>query len=168
MNQLKKPVVGALAVLMLAATPAKAGAEESKLPDLTKFAAKVEQLLHSYYPNLTRENISSNAICFSADTMKFMIHMPLKTGEWQPAHEEIGPQRKGIRCCLNLSPGRWMGAAAMPQEFDHHYFKVYAMAPYSEKHNCHLHASLYYPDSVKPELLTKYTALIKAFDQSLE
>lgn len=136
---------------------------------MKKFADAMEHLLKRYYKDIKRIDISNETVRFEYNNMKFMVHLPLKTGEWQPAHEEIGPQRHGIACALSLSPGKWMGAAMMPQVFDHHYYKILGMAPYDEQKDCHLHASLSYPESdISPGLMKEYQKLVNSFGSYLD
>lgn len=158
-------MVSACALPCNAQSSGAGGAEQGRrLPVMNKFADAVEQLLRRYYKEIKRSDLSAETVRFEYNTMKFMVHLPLKTGEWQPAHEEVGPQRHGIVCVLNLSPGRWAGAAVMPQVFDHHYYKVLGMAPYDESKGCHMHASLYYPEmDISPMFMKEYQKLVNSF-----
>ncbi len=143
---------------------------ERKLPAMDKFTAELEKLLTRYYPKIQRTQVSSEpeVIQFEYNTMKFMIHHPLKTGEWQPARETIGPQRRGVICGIRLNPGRWAGAAMVPQVFDHKYYNTLLMAPYSEANDCHLVANLSYPEyDVDGNFLREYQRLVNDFAKYL-
>ena len=93
-----------------------------------------------------------------------MIHTALKTGEWQAANEVEGPKRHGgVLGELEVRPGRWAGAAVVPQTFDQQYFTTYVMAPYAEGCDCHLVADLHYPDTVDGDFIERWTRLINEF-----
>ena len=73
---------------------------------------------------------AETTIHFEARTRRFMVHEPLKTGEWQHARETIGPQRGGVVGNMELRAGKYLGAAAVPQAFDKRYFTLQVTAPY--------------------------------------
>ena len=92
-----------------------------------------------------------------------MIHLPLKTGEWQEAREMEGPDRGGIICALSYQKGKWMGAAMVPQTFEYHYYSSTLSCPYNMKLDMHLESHLSYPANVKAEFLRAYTQIVDAF-----
>src|SRR3989454_4419809 len=53
---------------------------------------------------------AETTIHFEARTRRFMVHEPLKTGEWQHARETIGPQRGGVVGNMELRTGKYLGA----------------------------------------------------------
>jgi len=57
-----------------------------------------------------------------------MVHEQLRTGEWQDAHETIGPQRGGVVGTMDWRSGKYLGAAAVPQAFDERYF-IFCIRP---------------------------------------
>lgn len=143
---------------------------ESNLPDATDFNKALDKLLKQYYPKIERvPNDSADVVAYEFNTMKFMIHHPLKTGEWQKAVEQTGPQRHGVMCGVRLTKGRFMGAAMVPQVFDNRYFNTLLMAPYSEKHNCHLNSTLSYPErDIDNNFLRDYQRLVNSFADYLK
>ena len=157
-------ILGAIVTLAL---PVIVTAQDTALPSLDRFSIKMKQMLETKYPKI-EQSTASGARQFNYNTMIFQIHIPLKTGEWQKAVQELGPQRKGILCRYKLIPGKYMGAAMLPQTFNHHYYQIYSVAPYSAKHNCYLQASLYYPEAdTDPEILRGFRDLTKNFEAYL-
>jgi len=129
---------------------------------------RVEALVKAYYPKATVSR-TAGTFRFSHDTMPFMIHVPLKTGAWQPARETEGPKRHGgILGELEVRQGRWQGAADVPQTFDRAYFTAYLMAPYSERCDCHLVANLSYPDTIDKTFVGAWTDAVNEFETYLD
>lgn len=134
--------------------------EEKTLDD--KLIANVQRLLLEYYPKAECTRKDNRFEC-RFNTRTFMIHNALKTGEWQEARPQEGPNRGGILCTISSDTGPWNGAAMVPQTFDYRYFTSLLMAPYNKKENKHLVAHLNYPDNVERQLLQRYTKLIDSF-----
>jgi len=105
----------------------------------------------------------NNAIHFEYNTRVFLVHEPLKTGEWQDARDVRGPDRGGIRCDIELRRGRYLGAAVVPKTFDKRYFKLWVAAPYSASRDQHLYVHLYYPADVRTEFLETFSAVVEGF-----
>jgi hypothetical protein len=167
------PILGTLAVgLSSHVKPSVYGSDEqktnsAKLPRLTAFYSEVRNLVHSYYPKAT-SHLLKDKIHFEDNTRIFIVHLPDMGGEWQDPVEERGPKKRGILCEMGLRPGEYGGAAAVPQTFDRHYFKVLLMAPHSKKHDCFLYVHLYYPPNVSPKFLKEFQDLINDFEKHLE
>ncbi len=123
---------------------------------------RLEQLIKQYYPQAKFERKQGLFIA-KFDTRTFMIHHALKTGEWQEACAQEGPNRKGIRCSIKANPGPWMGAAVLPQIFDNKYFSSLMIAPYNKKFNLHLAAHLDYTDSTSKEFVKTYQDTVNDF-----
>lgn len=137
-------------------------------PRLERFWDRVEALVKEHYPSATVSR-TARTLTVSHETRTFMVHLPLKTGEWQEASPMDGPKRRGgILGTIELAEGRWGGAAVVPQSFDRAYFTEYLTAPYSQRCECHLVAHLYYPDTVNRAFVDAWTALINDFDAHLE
>ncbi len=134
-------------------------------PAVAETYAQVEKLILKHYPKaeVKREN---GFIRISSNTRKFMVHNRLKTGEWQNAVEQEGPDRGGILCTISAAPGPWMGAAMVPQTFDYRYYRSLLMAPYSKAVNYHLSAHLNYPDDVNPEFVREFNKVVSQFSAS--
>ena len=130
--------------------------------EVTAIYDQVQKLLTQHYPQAKFERSNGNFVA-KFDTRTFMIHHALKTGEWQEARPQEGPNRKGIQCSISSAPGRWAGAAMVPQSFEYHYFTSLLMAPYNEKLNRHLIAHLDYPNGTSPQLLTEYQKVLAGF-----
>lgn len=141
-------------------TEAKAGDEAPQAVNLVYDRA--EALLKRYYPGISIQRTEGRFVA-NYDTRKFMIHHALKTGEWQEAREQEGPNRGGVICSIQSQKGRWGGAAVVPQTFNSRYFESLLMAPYSKALDRHLVVHLDYPDSAKPEFLKELQTLISAF-----
>src|SRR5439155_4902583 len=86
-------------------------------PDLKPLAGKIETLVKKYYPK-AKVSQSGTTIEFDFNTRKFWIHDPHLNGEWQDAHEEVGPRKGGITGLLELRDGPYGGMAVVPQTFD--------------------------------------------------
>ena len=134
-------------------------------PDLGPFLAEVRRLVERHYPKATVRRDGS-VIHFEFNTRKFLIHEPLLTGEWQDAHEEVGPQKGGIYADLSLNPGKYQGMADVPQSFDKRYFTLRVMAPYSGRLDRHLSVHLKYPRDVPPGFLPEFQRLVNEFDEA--
>jgi hypothetical protein len=122
----------------------------------------LRSLFLNYYPGAT-SHLLNQKMHFEHDTRMFIVHEPLKTGEWQDPWETRGPKRGGILCDVTLQEGRYQGAAVVPQTFDKRYFQVLLMAPYNPKQDRHLQVHLSYPGNVKPEFLKEFTDLVNAY-----
>src|SRR5262249_51778065 len=99
---------------------------------------------------------------------RFMLHEQTKTGQWQDAHEMIGPQRGGVVGNMELRTGKYLGTAAVPQTFDERYFKLLVMAPYSEARAAHLYTHLLYPADASKSFLSEFTDLVTHFAKYLD
>jgi len=106
---------------------ARASGEDHRLDRLYSMTTT---LVLKYYPDAKTE-LTQQTIHFESRTRRFMVHEQLKTGEWQDAHETIGPQRGGVVGNMELRSGKYLGAAAVPQAFDKRYFTLLVIAPYS-------------------------------------
>ena len=157
-------IVSACLVLIAASAWAQARDAEPRVPE--QFIAKMTALIKHYYPGMTIETIDRE-VSLADRTRTFMIHHGTKTGQWQEARPEQGPQPDGILCLLSVHSGQYVGAACLPQTFDHRYFKVLTMAPYSKNMNCYLHARLCYPEpKTSPVFLRSWSQLVDDFEQS--
>jgi hypothetical protein len=147
--------------------PRPARAADSN-PDLTPFAKKVGELVRKHYPDAMQSSSrDGSTIHFQHNTRVFMIHQPDKFGEWQDAREERGPKKGGILCDIESRPGKYNGAAVVPQEFDERYFTLYLAAPYSKKLDRHVYIQLKYPKDVSEDFLEEFKQLVNNFDKSL-
>jgi hypothetical protein len=149
------------ALLAMTAQPAQS---DDAPKELNALYDRVQKVISTTYPKATFER---NGTLFTAKykTRKFMIHLPLKTGEWQEARETEGPDRGGIMCSIQYSKGKFMGAAMVPQTFDRFYYQSHLMAPYNKKLDAHLIAHLNYPANTPPEVLTQWTKTVESFAQ---
>lgn len=159
-----------LLILALCSVCLSASAEDhasAKLPALTGFNAEVERVVKHYYPDVRIEP-EKHGIAFEFNTRTFMIHHALKTGEWQDARQEKGPQKGGILCEMELHAGKWAGAAVVPQTFDYRYFKVLLLAPYSNKYDCCLVVRLIFPSDARSDFIEALAKLSNDFEKYLE
>jgi hypothetical protein len=158
-------------VLTLVATPLARGESGKSTnvanPALQRFYGELRTLFLKHYPGVT-SHLLNERMHFEHDTRIFIVHEPLKTGEWQDPWETRGPKRGGILCDITLQEGRYQGAAVVPQTFDKRYFQLLLMAPYSVKHDRHLIVHLSYPGNVKPEFLKEFTDLVNACSTYLD
>src|SRR5262245_15575046 len=119
-----------LALCCLLAVSGRAAADDASKPDLKPLLREVRTLVEKHYPK-AEVTMKDRTIHFEFNTRKYMIHEPLLTGEWQDAHEELGPQKSGIYGDIELGTGVYGGQAVVPQSFDKRYFTLLLMAPYS-------------------------------------
>ena len=140
-----------------------AGEASMQTPDLNRFYSEMRTLFLRHYPRV-KSQLLAGKIHFEQDTRTFMIHEPLKTGEWQDARETRGPNRSGILCDIEWRKGEYLGQAMVPQTFDKHYFKLLVMAPHSVKHDAHLYIHLSFPDNVTGEFIKQFTELANNFE----
>ena len=151
----------------MATTPAGAARAEARSApsyDADTLYREVRAVVRRYYPDATAHQLGAK-LHFEHDTRIFVIHEPLKTGEWQDPWEERGPKSRGIIGDVEVVPGRWQGAAVVPQSFDRRYFTHLLMAPYSAALDAHLHVSIKYPRAVPDGFLKDLTELVTRFDQ---
>jgi hypothetical protein len=142
--------------------------ESFQSPKLKEIYSNTREILRRHYPEAT-SHLLKNKIHFESDTRLFIIHVPLKTGQWQDPWEERGPKKGGILGTIELKEGGYGGAAMVPQTFDKHYYKVMLMAPYSRKHNCHLYVHLYIPRlESKPEFIKEFNELVNSFETMIK
>ena len=133
-------------------------------PDLKPLLEEVRKVVQKHYPK-ARVTLKDETIHFEFNTRKFMIHAPLLTGEWQDAHEEVGPQKGGIYGDLELRAGPYGGMAGVPQSFDERYFTLLLLAPYSRALDHHLYVHLKYPRDVSKGFLKEFEDLAEGFDK---
>jgi len=68
---------------LVLATAGAAIAEDSKPAyDLGKLYGEIRQIVRRHYPQATT-HVLNDTIHFEHDTRLFIVHEPLKTGEWQ-------------------------------------------------------------------------------------
>ena len=159
------PLLGLFATL-----PANAQSDKStnaENPELKRFYGELRMIFRRHYPKAT-SHLLNEKMHFEHDTRIFIVHEPLKTGEWQDPWETRGPKPGGILCDITLQEGRYQGAAVVPQTFDKRYFKVLLMAPYSAKHNCHLIVHLSYPGNVSGDFLKEFTDLVNDYPKYVD
>jgi len=148
-----------VAIIFLAlATPSHC----AKTTPEDKLMEDVQALLLEFYPKAKCTKKDDTLEC-RFNTRTFMIHHAYKTGEWQEAVPQEGPNRGGILCTISHARGPWMGAAMVPQTFEYRYFSTLLMAPYNKSIDTHLTANLSYPDNVQKQFLTRYNKLIASF-----
>ena len=131
---------------------------------LKTFYSQLTTLFKRSYPKATSHLLGAK-IHFEQDTRVFIIHEPLKTGEWQDPHETRGPMRGGILCDIEWRKGEYNGQAMVPQTFDKRYFKRLVMAPSSRKLDAHLYVHLSYPDGVSADFLKQFAELVDGFER---
>jgi hypothetical protein len=137
--------------------------DSSKAVDI--FYDRVQKLIADNYPKANFERQSGTFKAFFK-TRTFMIHHPYKTGEWQEARAQEGPQKGGILCYIVSAQGPYVGAAVAPQTFDCRYFRSTLNAPYNKQLDRHLIAHLDFPSDVSAHLLQKYSKLMASFEES--
>ena len=113
-------------------------------PRLIKIYQDIRRVVKHHYPESSCHFLG-NKIHFEFNTRLFIIHVPLKTGEWQDPWEERGPKKDGIKGDIELRDGQYMGAAEVPQTFDRKYYSILLLAPYSKKFDCYLYVNIYHP-----------------------
>jgi hypothetical protein len=156
-------------LLLLAWAPAvradDADRSASSKFDIERFYEDVRQLVRRHYPHATAHHLGQK-IHFEHDTRIFIVHEPLKTGEWQDPWEERGPKRGGVHCDVEYRPGPYGGQVAVPQTLDKRYFVLTLLAPYSKQLDGHLYVHLRMPGNGRPPdgFEQKLTALLNGFE----
>ena len=153
-----------MAVVTVGRVGRAGGSDDGRL--LQRFFTATRALVLKYYPDAQTE-LTNHRIHFEARTRRFMIHEPLKTGEWQDAREIVGPQRGGVVGNMELRAGRYPGAAMVPQAFDKRYFTLQVMAPYSQARDAHLYTHLLYPADANGVFLADFIDLVTRFAEYL-
>lgn len=139
-------------------------ADDEPKPDLKPLLAEMRKLVQKHYPK-GKVTFKDGTLHFEFNTRKYMIHEPLLTGEWQDAHEEVGPQKSGIYGDIEIRQGQYGGQAGVPQAFDKRYFTLLMMAPYSKKLDHHLYVHLKYPSDAPKEFLKEFVDLVNGFEK---
>jgi hypothetical protein len=150
-------------VLLIVATLRLLGCTCSAADDLSAFYASVRSVFIKHYP-AAKASTQDETVIFDHETRLFMIHEPLKTGDWQDAREERGPKKGGIYCEIASERGAYKGAAVVPQTFDTRYFTVLILAPYSRRLDRHLHVRLSYPADASREFVREFTETASRFN----
>jgi hypothetical protein len=154
--------------LALIAAPTRAAEYETlQNPALERFYSELRTLFRKHYPKAT-SHLLKDTIHFEHDTRVFIVHEPLKTGDWQDPRETRGPKPGGILCDITLQKGQYQGAAVVPQTFDKRYFTVLLMAPYSAKQDVHLYVHLSYPGNVGTDFLKEFADLVNGFEKYVD
>ena len=154
--------------LAFMAPSARAAADETlQNPALERFYSELRTLFRTHYPKAT-SHLLKDQIHFEHDTRVFLVHEPLKTGDWQDPRETRGPKPGGILCDITLQKGEYRGAAVVPQTFDKRYFKVLLMASYSPKRDVHLYVHLSYPGNVGTDFLKEFADLVNGFEKYVD
>jgi len=120
----------------------KLAAEKASHPAIARLSESLGKLFKDNYPDALIDLKQSDLSAQTA-VQKFMIHTVFKTGEIAPdAHEEIGPSAKGFILKISVQPGRYDGAAVLPQTFRNPYWQTFANTyALSDKEYIHLHLS---------------------------
>ena len=132
--------------------------------DIDQLYQEIRRIVRRDYPAATLHKLDGK-IHFEHDTRIFVVHEPLKTGQWQDPWEERGPKINGIYGDIEIREGRWQGAAVVPQSFDKRYFTMLLMAPYSDRLDAHLVVHIKYPRNVPNGFLKDLTELLNHFEE---
>lgn len=73
-------------------------------PKTTQLSQKVIALIKQYISDIEIETRHSR-IHIYYNTRNFMVHRPYKTGKWQNAREETGPEMGGLAIYFSISNG---------------------------------------------------------------
>lgn len=153
--------VAACLVGVMAAGRVEAAEEATQPPSvLSAIASRLDPVLHRYYPG-AKAQIKSDRVMFEHDTRVFLVHVPLKTGEWQEAREVKGPNRQGIFCTIQLRDGRYNGAAVLPQTFNQRYFETTVAQAPSPDGSRYLYIHLSYPGDVRPGFQKEFWEVVR-------
>lgn len=139
-------------------------AEKDSSYNIQPLYNEIRQVVRRHYPKATSHSLGDK-IHFEHDTRIFVIHEALKTGEWQDPFEVRGPKLNGIHCDVSIRPGRWGGAAVVPQTFNKRYFTSYLAAPYSEKLDAHLYVLIRFPRNVPDGFWPDLGRILDNFDR---
>ena len=102
-------------VCALIAAPTSAAEDEPlQSPALKRFYSELRTLFRTHYPKAT-SHLLKDTIHFEHDTRVFLVHEPLKTGDWQDPRETRGPKPGGILCDITLQKGEYRGPADIRQ-----------------------------------------------------
>lgn len=135
--------------------------QRSQVPSIERFYADLETLIARHYPAATFQRLQ-DGVHFEYDTRVFLVHEPLKTGEWQDAFEMRGPNRGGVLGNITLEKGPYQGAAEVPQSFDKRYFTMLLMAPDLPALDAHVRVELWYPANVDAGFVKDFTKLVES------
>jgi hypothetical protein len=166
-GRLASCLLSACFVVLIAGMAGGADQKPLQNPVMKRFYAEMKMLVRRNYPKATSHLLKNN-IHFEHDTMLFIVHIPLKSGEWQDPQEERGPNANGILCDITLESGRYGGQAVVPQTLEGPYFQTLLMAPYSSNRDEHLYVRLRYPNDVNAAFLKEFSKLVNDFEKYLD
>lgn len=148
-----------LSTLVVASAAIGVAAEDPRTSVLAGLASRLDPVFRRYYAG-TKTNHEGERLSFEFNTRLFMIHVPLKTGEWQDAREVKGPNPRGILCSIEVVPGRYNGQAVLPQTFDERYFETKVAQVPSPDGSKHLYVRLSYPRGVDAKFLKGFWEIV--------
>ncbi len=151
-----------MSALLEAGVAASGEAQVGPDPSVKRLYSCLRPLFLKHYPQAVSE-VRADRLHFEHDTRTFLIHVPLKTGEWQEAAEVRGPNRRGIVCNIQLVEGKYNGQAVLPQTIDERYFKTLVTAVASQRRDAYLYVHLSYPDGVGREFMREFTGVLDRF-----
>jgi hypothetical protein len=152
-----------LSVIVASIVAATSGAEPAATaasPTLTDLLSRLRPVVQRYYPDaMTR--VRGTLLELEFDTRVFLIHFPLKTGEWQEAREVKGPNHGGILGTIELRDGQYGGAAILPQTFNNRYFETLVTAEAAPDGSKYLYVHLSYPSGVERRFLEDFHEAVR-------
>ncbi|MBX9692940.1 MAG: TraB/GumN family protein [Cyanobacteria bacterium] len=120
---------------------------------------KCKKLIGEYYSKV-KVHREGNKITFEYKT-RLMEGAPRDT-------KGLAPDLGGVLCEVELLPGQYKGRVRLPQQYNEYgFYSVILMAPYSQAHNCHLYARLYYPPDTEQVFLDEFRDLVNNFEKLL-
>ena len=138
---------------------------------INKFCDSVQHVVQHYYPNamFTR---TDTTLCFEFNTRDFYIHNVTKTGVWQDAIKERGPNKGGIYGEISLRVGdlppnaaeRILGKSGWPT-FERYYFVEGVIEEVSKVRRCYLVFVLRFPGDLSEQFLNELRNLSNHFEE---
>lgn len=133
----------------------------NKRTELPKELVEVDRRLRETCRELcpsarVRYNEEDRQITVEDRTRDFQVYSVFKDGRVaEQLHVECGPKHDGFLLQVTLQPGRYQGAAVIPQDIRHPYWTTYVNAIESLDKTSHLHVRLSYGSRTDRDLLAQ-------------
>jgi hypothetical protein len=114
---------------------------------------KLTETVRKHCPEATIE-VTKEGFTAKQGTIVYTLHNRSKTGEVYPqTYQQEGPNFKGFQLSVSLQPGKYLGAAVVPQTLQGPYFPTFLDAVSVEGGKRHYEVRFSYGSRLDPELM---------------
>jgi hypothetical protein len=137
--------------------------KQTELPkELVEVNERLREACREFCPSARmRYNDGERQITVEDRTRDFQVYSVFKDGRVaEQLHVERGPKHDGFLLQVTLQPGRYQGAAEIPQDIRHPYWTTYVNAIELPDKESHLHVQLSYGSRTDRELLDRLKEVV--------